>query len=453
MKRIAWIVGIVNAIAGLLVCVDPSYFTEIKAILLILSLLSIILYINHFSSFFIYQLRLIFLATIGYYAGLVKFIDPDLMFASFGVSVHTFSVGVQMYGMTSIALLGAAAGFALIKNTNISTTYAILKRPMPWLAIFWFSGFISLIVGYLSAKSYGAPVWEVAYASGESEGQLLGNLQSIGVVVITLNAVASFALKKYKFYFISFFICVYFLVFGILIRGGRLEFLAGLLALFVCIPAAAGKGKKVSFYFYVLLILFAMIMEFWGHLRATLSSDEAETMIAGYVRMFESGTFFVGTISGIASSFANIVHMIDSKVIGFQLGVPYLEYFLRTPPQFLYPDRPADLSAIFDEYGYISIGGFFEIGEAYINFGLVGVFFIPMLISCAMAYVYKRAMEGSLFFYLQLAALISVFMRGAWYQSFAYYKSIFTAIVIYVVTLLVCKFAHNLRRANVNKNI
>ena len=443
---IVWFVGIVNALAGLLVCIDSDYFAQAKTILLFLSLVSLILYVNYFADFFIYQLRLIFLATIGYYAGLTKSIDPDMAFMDFGISVHTFSVGVQMYGMTSIALLGAAIGFAMIRTTNRPKNLPILLTPMPWLSIFWVSGFLSLIVGYLSAKSYGPTIWEGGYASS-GEGQLLGNLQSIGVVVITMNVLAAVALKKYSFYILSFIACVYFLGFGILFRGGRLEFLAGLLALFVGIPAATGKRPKVPHYFYAILVGFAVFMEFWGYLRAAWTSKESETMLEGYVRMFESGILFVGTISGIASSFANVVHMIDTKVIDFQLGIPYSEYFLRTPPEFLYPDRPKDLSAIFDSYGYISIGGFFELAEAYLSFGLLGVFFVPMLISYVMAYVYKRAIAGSLFFYLQLLAMLSVFMRGAWYQSFAYYKAIYTGMIIFLVVVLMKKFVRNLRQS------
>jgi hypothetical protein len=173
-------------------------------------------------------------------------------------------------------------------------------------------------------------------------------------------------------------------------------------------------------------------MEFWGYLRAIWTSADTETMLEGYIRMFETGVFFAGTISGISSAFANVVDMIETNVINYKFGVPYLEYFLRTPPEFLYPDRPKDLSSIFEDYGYISIGGFFEIAEAYLNFGLIGVFIIPFAISYLIAKMYKKAISGSLFYYIQLLAFLSVFMRGAWYQTFAYYKACITGLIVYL---------------------
>jgi hypothetical protein len=240
-------------------------------------------------------------------------------------------------------------------------------------------------------------------------------------------------------------VCIYFLFYGIYFRGGRLEFLSGLLVLYIGIPAAFGNLKIVKYYHYLALIFLAIFMEFWGYLRAIWTSADTETMLEGYIRMFETGVFFAGTISGISSAFANVVDMIETNVINYKFGVPYLEYFLRTPPEFLYPDRPKDLSSIFEEYGYISIGGFFEISEAYLNFGLVGVFIIPLAISYLIAKMYKKAISGSLFFYIQLLAFLSVFMRGAWYQTFAYYKASITGLILYVIMMILIKLFNYLR--------
>lgn len=431
MNILVWAVGLINALVGLLVYIDPNYFSQAKITILLFSFVSLLLYINYFSSIFLYQLRIIFLAAIGYYSGIAKSINPDMLFIDFGISVQTFSVGVKMYGITSIALLGAAIGFALTKVPTIQPRFFVINKPMPWQPIFWLSGFLSIIIGFLSAKSYGPPVWEGSYASGDGEGQLLGNLQSIGVILMSLNVLAAMRLRQYKLTALSFIVCVYVLGFGILIRGGRLEFLGGLLALFVGIPAAVGKRRRVTCGTYILLITAALMMEVFGNLRSSLTTPDAETILEGYSRMFDSGIFFTGTVSGIASSFANVVHMIDHQIVAHQLGTSYFEYLLRTPPEFLYPNRPKDFSAIFDDYGYISIGGFFELAEAYINFGIAGVFIVPLVISHVIAYVYKRALVGNLFFYVQLIAILSVFMRGAWYQTFAYYKASFTGMFIF----------------------
>jgi hypothetical protein len=450
LASLTWIVGLSNAIAGVFLCLDPGQFPAAKGTFLLLSFTALTLYVHYFSHAFLYQLRMIFLAVIGYYAGIVKFIDSDLSFTHFGIPIQTLEVGVKMYGMTSIALFGAAIGFSLVnlKPRGSKKAASVASLDIPWRGIYWFTGPCIILIGYLSARSYGPVVWKGTYASEEAGGQLLGNLQSMGVILLGLNVLASIKMAKFRYSAFSFFLGVYFLLWGIFFRGGRLEFLAGLLAIFVGIPAAFGKRKRVSLFFYLWLVAGAVSMEFWGYLRSSLSSSsERETMWAGYVRMYESGVFFAGTISGIASSYANIIDMVDKKVVEFQFGIPYLEYLLRTPPEFLYPGRPKDLAFIFDTHGYISIGGFFEIGEAYLSFGLFGVFLVPLLISYIMGTVYKRAIKGSLFFYIQLLALISVFMRGAWYQTFAYYKAMVTGTVIYFGVILVTDLLKSFKNA------
>ena len=148
--------------------------------------------------------------------------------------------------------------------------------------------------------------------------------------------------------------------------------------------------------------------------------------------MLDGGVLFMGTISGIASAFANVLHMLQNDVIDWQWGITYLEYILRTPPEFLYPDRPRDLSAIFARFGYVSIGGFPELAEAYLSFGLLGVWVVPGLITYMFVRIEDKAKAGSILYYILLLAILSVFMRGAWYQTFAYYKAMVTGLVIYM---------------------
>ena len=440
-----WVFGFINAIFGIVLFYDTSYFAHFKTFLLIFSFVTLLIFVNYFSYSFIFQLRLIFLSTIGYYAGIVKFIDPNLVFASFGISIQTFDIGVKMYGMTSISLMGSAIGFNMIRIRSKSRKFIANSVKIQWPIIFYLSGIFVAIVSYLSAKSYGNTIWEAAYASGSGEGQLLGNLQSLGAILLGINVLAAIKLNLSRYLLLSFIISIYFLFFGIFLRGGRLEFLSGLLVLYIGVPAAFGNIRAVKYYSYLVLIILAIFMEFWGHLRAVWSSAETETMLEGYLRMFDTGVFFAGTISGISSAFANVVDMIEKNVISYRFGVPYLEYFLRTPPEFLYPDRPKDLSSIFEDYGYISIGGFFEIAEAYLSFGLLGVFMIPLLISYLLAKIYSKAITGSLFFYIQLLAFLSVFMRGAWYQTFAYYKAFITGLIIYMAIVILIKLLNNLK--------
>lgn len=436
---ILWPLTTANAIFGIILFYYPKIFLDIAGALLFSSVIGLILGVKYLRFDFIAQLRLLFMAAIGYYAAIAKYINPEMLFMDFGGGIQTLEIGVKMYALTSIAILGSLVGFAIAKQRQRQVQRALLTYRIHAPSLFWVTFFLIILVGFLSAKSYGPAIWISSYASGDAEGQLLGNLQSTGVILLGLNLFAALKLRR-KFNYIAFgFAAFYFLIWGILIRGGRLEFLSGVLVIFVALPLLHGRIRTVPMKFYIYLLLFAILMEYVGYLRYALVDGFSETLLEGYIRMFDSGVFFLGTISGIASAYANVLHMIEAEVVNLKFGLPYIEYLLRTPPEFLYPGRPRDLSSIFEQYGYISIGGFFELAEAYLSFGIVGVFLIPLFISWLFSRIHFKAAQGSLLNYVLILGIISVFMRGAWYQTFAYYKSIVTAFIIYIMVILICR--------------
>jgi hypothetical protein len=99
----------------------------------------------------------------------------------------------------------------------------------------------------------------------------------------------------------------------------------------------------------------------------------------------------MGTISPIATTFSNTVWLIQNNVINYSFGQSYWEWILRIPPEVLYPNRPVDYAWMFQEYGLLAGGGFFELAEVYMNFGLIGALIIPGIISFLMAKSYYYA--------------------------------------------------------------
>jgi hypothetical protein len=435
LSILTWIIACINACIGILIFNAPDLYREYGLFFFLVSLLNVLLLMIYFRHAFLFQLRLIFLSAVGIFAGIVKLINPDLVFSPVGLQVQTFQIGVMMFGLTSVALLGAAIGFNMIRSPIPSYCEPPLFKNWSSKIIFYISVPFIIWIGILSAASYGPPIWDGVYASDGAEGQLLGNLQSMGIIFLTLAFISAKRLKENRYRLLSLFLIGYLLIWGILIRGGRLEFLSGLLTIFIATQVSEGKSPVISFKKYLYLAGAAVLMEVFGYLRATLASTPAETMFEMYQRFYESGLIFAGTLSGIASTFANVLHMIRYEVVDFQYGLPYLEYILRSPPQFLYPDRPRDLSSIFEIYSYASMGGFFELAEAYLNFGVVGVFLVPFFLSWLIAYIYKQSIRGHNFSFFLLLGLISVFPRGAWYQSFAYYKSLLTGALIFLIYL------------------
>jgi len=141
---------------------------------------------------------------------------------------------------------------------------------------------------------------------------------------------------------------------------------------------------------------------------------------------------YSGTLGPITTTFANTVYLIKQNSLDFIYGRSYFEFLLRTPPEFLYPDRPKDYATIFANYGLSSGGGFFELAEAYLNFGIFGAFIVPMVITFLISFLYFRLKRGGgLFYIFALSSLLCIWMRGAWYQTFAYYKSFIAAALLY----------------------
>ncbi|WP_139313285.1 hypothetical protein, partial [Rhodoferax antarcticus] len=347
MDGLFYLAHLLNAGLGFLIYLDPILFKNYGWWFVAVGILTLVVSLVKFSYSVLFQARLFLLVTIGYFAGIVKAINPDLAFSPVAIDSQTAVIGAKMFALTSIALFGASAGFFFAwkkkNNTNLMIAAQSIK-PAYWKTVYWVSSLGVLITGYLSAISYGPTVFEGVYGTGEGQGQLLGNLQSIGVVCLVLSFVSAIRVKKINYFIGVLFIAFYFLGWGILLRGGRLEVLSGLLALFVVVPATQGKVVKLSAKHFFIILLLAIFMEVWGSLRSTLFTGATETIIEGYVRLAESGVYFAGTISAIASTFANLLHMVDTHVVGFSFGETYFDYLLRSPPEFIYPNRPPDLS-------------------------------------------------------------------------------------------------------------
>ena len=97
-----------------------------------------------------------------------------------------------MYFCTVIALLSSEIGLELGKyssnytpHANYLSTNAIKSENDNWLIISLVCIPIIILVAYLTSISAGPPIWQASYTS-EGQGQLLGNLQSIGVICLLL---------------------------------------------------------------------------------------------------------------------------------------------------------------------------------------------------------------------------------------------------------------------------
>lgn len=434
-----------SAFLGVLIYNQPYLFGGLTYFLGI-SLLFLMLVF--FRRNFLFQLRIILLSVIGFYAATVKLINKDSFFSPVGFLSQGYEIVALMFALTLVAISGAALGFHIFfkapENFNVIRELGGWVKNLIRIRIVFVLTLIG--IGFLSAQSYGDSVFVSVYASGTGAGQSIGNLQAIGVVLLVICAINSNYNNRYFAVFI-FVLIVYYLGWGIFIRGGRMEVVSGFLALLVAIPCVRGEIFRISLKSFFVMVIAVIFLEAWGSLRSSLSvsNEVTESIFDGYIRLYKAGVYHAGTVSGIGTTFSNIIHMVEYDIIGFYYGLSYIQYILRTPPAFIYPSRPQDLSGIFEAFGYESMGGFFELSEAFLNFGIIGCFFIPFLISGMIARMYQAALRGSLFWFICFTSILSVFFRGIWYQTFALYKMFVTGIVIFIVVVVALSIVKALR--------
>jgi len=126
---------------------------------------------------------------------------------------------------------------------------------------------------------------------------------------------------------------------------------------------------------------------------------------------------------------------------GFLYGQTYLDWIPRTFPDFIYPNRPIGPEfemKIGDEW--FGWGGIHEASEAYWNFGILGIIFIPFFISYLLNSLGKTFLRSNSFLSAIPIVWLIMMPRWIWYQTFALYKSTLTMIVISIMILTISSF-------------
>lgn len=429
--------SLVNCIIALPALKMAGDYYAVRVLAVISFVLFGVLLLRRLNNIF-FLVRTLFLGGIGYYPMLVKVLaGADVRFSLYEASTQGFDIVIVMYVATSLALLGNEIGLAL--GSRISDRPSIRHFATPselWRTIFYICIPTILVVSFVTIQAAGPTVFTAIYAS-DAGGQLLGNTQNIGIICLLAMFVAmnKLTIKYDRLTFYS--LAIFFLVWAMFFRGLRQDVVTAILGLVVCYGLVQGKEYSVGRRTLLIALLFIVVVEFMGVARAMLAIEGI-----GFYDMWEifsevisgnAGVYHYGTVSPIDTTFANAVYLIDTNKMGFLYGKSFLEFIPRTPPEFLYPDRPADYAWIFPQYGLDAGGGLFELAEAYMNFGMLGALFIPGILSFLMAKAFYNALsKQTVLSYFLLFSFLGMFLRGTWYQIFAFYKSFLTALILYV---------------------
>lgn len=385
----------------------------------------------------LFFLRTLLLALPGYLPAGVQLVNPNLYYSTYEKVSQTLDVSLTCYAITSLAL--ASSEFAIHLAQRLFDKPSVHNDGKLFQEDFYFFFPIVpvLAMAYYIARIYGASLFEASYAS-ETGISGLGNANAIAITLLFIlyahvRARPSAAKRG------VFAVCaVAVLVYGMLIRGGRQDVISGLIGFFIVHAVVARTSPSVTPRALALGAAGVLFMEYFGFLRSQVIStsvdfgDQLSQMVVFYTDI--NDVFALSTFSPIATTFANTVYAVQHGLAEHLWGRSYLEYIPRTPPEFLFPGRPADYAWIFTRWRLAAGGGFFELAEVYFNFGPVGALFVPGTISFVVAGLYfKAASQRSKSALYLLFGILSIFLRGALYQTFAYYKAFVTAFLLMVM--------------------
>jgi hypothetical protein len=393
--------------------------------------------------------RTFILGLIGYFPVIINVMFGEgTLFSSYEPLTQGFPIVVLMYVTTSFALLSNQIGLTLAKKRNFVyidvELVPIIKSPkknrQTRLTYWWLAGFIGVMLtlfsSYIFIRGYGETILVAGYATEEQGGEGLpfgsvGVLGAVGIFSLFVAGIKGY-IKNWKIIF--FTVCFTFIIYSQMLMGLRQDAMSTLFGLLILYGVVNRReiGLKIS-YIPILVVVY-IFFEVWGFARMVLSAGIPITSIVidTFTNIRATDAVRMGTISPIATTFSNTVWLIENNIISYSFGQSYLEWILRIPPEVLYPARPVDYAWMFQDYGLLAGGGFFELAEVYMNFGLLGALILPGIISFLMAKSYYYAYyRQTMLSYFLLFSFLTIFLRGTWYQTFAFFRAFLVCMLLY----------------------
>jgi len=383
-----------------------------------------------------------------------------LLFSARGTQVMTYALKLQTPELAMYVLIlsclalnahvvgwsfGILSAVLLPKNIFQGLKVPVLDNNFQLQGLRFFSfSLISIFAGTAMSMALGPFIWDASYTA-QGSTPLLG-LGSINFFIATsvLGMMTLLIVEKrlrrplHIFLFIAVF--TYSLMFCMLFRGMRAEFVGVLFSMF-CTYSVYKQKRWSGFHILGGACVGYLFIYTWGAYRAAAASgfsllDSFEYINRKVIATNDSGNtlYQLGTFGDIGATIFDAIKLIETKTVTLIQGKTYLDFILRTPPEFLYPDRPRDTSYLFFETATKYGGGISEIAEAYFNFSDMGCFIIPFIISSLIGFVFQKVSQNKNYFGLLLfAVIVAAIFRGTMYQSFVFYRSFTVMIFLYFV--------------------
>lgn len=446
-----------NAILSLIFIIFNS---KVGNLYFLFSLFIFILILLRNTKNVLFFIRTFFLGIIGFIALGAKLIDNNALFGFHMRESQTFEIASLMFLLTNIALFGSEIGFLFSQKVKVVRASKLFFENK---LFFYYVSILLFIIASLMVVANGSLVVAGGtYADGSGTQMPINNLNVVAnilfytLILLYYKSINIYQINNKRYLYLIIFFFLYIFLFAEFLRGVRMDALNGIFGLVILYITYNNKSLKVSLKLFFLGLSLFIIMQIMGMLRSALNYLTVDEIIViiknGFSQIVEGSKtgilFYQGTINDIATTFSGTIYMIQNHITDYYYGSSYLDYILRTPPKFLYPDRPEALAWIFVNNGFTSGGGFFELAEAYLNFGVVGVFIVPFFISFLLGYAYKLFVNNkySIYYSILLFSFLSGFMRGLLYQSFTFYKATVTGFIIYMVLYFIMGVLHTRKK-------
>lgn len=385
--------------------------------------------------------RITLLFLVGAYPLGVKLLDESYFFSVFEFGTQSLDITIVMFSLMLISIPGAYLGWVF--GAKCTDTPNIKKQHYnrnELRGFFYFTAIAAVVSGYMLTLNSTGTIFLASYGSGVEGTPFFGTISTIGGTALSIMFYSALVLKNKNYMKATILVSIYLLIYCQLLRGLRQDIIGTLFSMFV-IYLLQSKGKiNINMKLIFLTIPMVIFMEAWGLVRTGMHmwlNDQADfsdviNQGLGNAAVMDN-VIYSGTLGPISTTLANTIYLLKNETIDFIYGNSYIDYILRTPPEFLYPDRPKDYATMFSNFNLSAGGGFFELAEAYLNFGIIGAFIVPFVLSLVISIIYLNAKRNNgIFAIFALSSILCIWIRGAWYQTFAYYKSFISATILFL---------------------
>lgn len=396
--------------------------------------------------------RMLALTAPGLAAALLKLYDPNGLISVYFARYQTYEFTAKAVLVCAGAGVSTTLAWRLAEKwegrRSLSNAGRLLNLPPSTLL------FIAAAAWLLDLPGRGAPVWNASYGLSDYGTRLLG-INVYGAVAI--GALASWAGlvlitsgdragRRLLVFGVLGLFCL-----DSLVRGERSETLALVVGVY-CMLAFKHQFLRSAKFLGVVLTISVLLSLAVASVRVYLETPDSPMTRAlqsmnllavneTYVNGVPIGVYGFAEIPAVGMGFLlyGVLGLVDEGNLALLGGRSYVDHLVNTIPESLNPWRRENISWYLTTQGYESAGGMLEVAEAYLNFGLVGVFLVPLVVSFFFFVVTFRAQRSRQPGWLALAAACgTLVIRGTLYGTNDSYKAI--------AAYLLCVMAASLAR-------